>query len=161
MVPRVGDVVPLGSERDLERAVLGPGVDGGQIEGQAVEPPPLDRRIGRLEVAVPRLVGGAGEGDVEADLDDSIVLGQHRLADGDEPRMGGDFDETAEALGLGFDIPALGQRSALDPLRFLEQSHHVLIEIVGELAAEGSLQRDDPVAVEAAHDRGLVKLVDH
>ena len=56
---------------------------------------------------MPRLVRGAGEGNVEADLDDLVLRPEHRLAHGDEPGVGGDVDEAADPLGLDLDVIAL------------------------------------------------------
>ena len=73
---------------------------------------------------MPGLVGGAREGDVEADFDDPVVGPEHRLADGDEPGMGGDVDEAADPLRMDLDIPALRaarQRAAGHLPRLLEQ----------------------------------------
>ncbi len=74
-----------------------------------------------------------GKGDVEADLDDFVILGQHCFAHGDEPRVGGDIDEAADPLGLDFDVPALRparQRPAVDRPGLIEQSHDLLVEPV-------------------------------
>ena len=92
--------------------MLRPGVDRRQVERQAVEAPALQRRLGRGEVAVPGLVGGAGERDVEADLDDPVVGPEHRLAHGDEPGVRGDVDEAADPLRLDLDVEALRARAA-------------------------------------------------
>src|SRR4051794_25736825 len=78
--------------------------------------------------------------------------------------MAGDLNETADSFGLGFDVPALGaarQSTAGDLPRFLEQGHHVGVERVGELAAEGAFQGDDAVAVEPTHDRCDIKGIVH
>ena len=56
---------------------------------------------------MPGLVGRARERNVEADLDDLVVGTEHRLAHGNEPGMGGDVDEAADALRLDLDIEAL------------------------------------------------------
>lgn len=106
---------------------------------------------------MPGLVGGAGEGDVEADLDDFVVGAQHRFADGDEPGMGGDVDEAAHPLRVDLDVEALRtarQRSSGDRPRLFEKRLDVLAHLVGPFRAEGALQRDDAVAVEPAHDAG-------
>jgi hypothetical protein len=56
-------------------------VDRGDVERQRVEPVlAQDLGLGR-EVAVPRLVHGAGARDVEADLDDPVVRPEDLLAD--------------------------------------------------------------------------------
>ena len=89
----------------------------GQVEGERVQAPALSRRLRRREVAVPRLVGGAREGNVEADLDDPVVGPEHRLAHRDEPGVGDDVDEAADPLGVDLDVAALGparQRAARD-----------------------------------------------
>ena len=143
--------------------MLGPGVDRGQVEGERVEPPALRRRLRGREVAVPGLVGGAGEGDVEADFDDPVIGPEHRLADGDEPGMGGDVDEAADPLGMDLDIPALRparQGAAGHALRLLEQPADILPHPLDPGPREGALEGDDAVAVEAAHDgAGVVILL--
>ena len=109
---------------------------------------------------MPRLVRGAREWDVEPDLDDAIVLGQHRLAHGDEPRVGGDLDEAADALGLGLDVPALGPRGSAPPATCRASSNRLMIssrKTSRELGSECALQRNDPVAVHTAHDLGDVE----
>ena len=113
---------------------------------------------------MPGLVGGAGEGDVEADFDDPVIGPEHRLAHGDEPGMGGDVDEAADPLGMDLDIPALRparQRAA----GHLAAPPRTGVPISSRIrstqgAREGALQGDDAVAVEAAHDRaGVVALL--
>ena len=97
---------------------------------------------GTSEVAVPWLVGGAGEGDVEADLDDPVIGPKHRLADRDEPGMGGDLDEAADPLRLDLDIealrPARQRRRPAVCLRLREQSLDIFAHPVGEGGAEGA-----------------------
>ena len=70
---------------DFKRTMLKPGVDGRQVERQAIEAPPLQGRFGCREVAVPGLVGCSGKWNVEPDFDDPVVRSEHRLAHGDEP----------------------------------------------------------------------------
>jgi len=145
--------------------VLGLGVHRRQVEGEAVQAAALQGRFGSREVAVPRLVGSAGERDVEADLDDPVVGAENRAAHRDEPGVGGDVDEAADALGLDLDVPALGaarQGAARDCARLLEQRHDLIVHAVGPFGRECAGKGDDPVAVEAAHDRcGIVMLVGH
>jgi hypothetical protein len=66
-------------------------------------------------------------------------------------------DEAAEGLRMGFDVPA--PRPAADgaarPLDGLpEGRHHVLAQVLDELAREGALAGGDPVA----HQRFEVRL---
>ena len=65
--------------------------------------------------------------------------------------------------GMDLDIPALRparQRAAGHALRLLEQDADILAHPLDPRPREGALERDDAVAVEAAHDRaGVVNLL--
>ena len=112
---------------------------------------------GGAKVAVPRLIGSAGEGDVEPDLDDAIVQAQNGLAYRNEPRMRRDLRKPANALGLHFDIPSLGparQGATRHRPRLREQHLDILAQPVGERRTERRLQRHHPVAIDRAQDIG-------
>ena len=157
----LGRVVPLRTGRDFERAHFLNGVDGGHVERQRVETAADEGFRGSGEIAMPRLEGGAGAGDIEADLDDLVVLAENRFRHRLHPRMGGEFDEAADIFGVDFDVVAF--RSATDgaarPFEsFFEKAVDVLAKIGDPGSLEGSFQTDDAVAVETAHDSSDVVL---
>ena len=139
-------------------------VDRGQVERQRVEPPAAASvAVGRREVAVPRLVLRAGAGHVEADLDDLGSPGRApRSQTATNHGCGGDVDEAADAARAGPRRSSARARARSAPsgdgLRFLEQARRCPRACcVGPGSRlNGALERDDAVAVEAAHDGGEV-----
>ena len=110
---------------------------------------------------MPRLIGSAGERDVEPEFDDPVILTQNRLAYRDEPRVRDNIDEATDPLGMDLNIISLGsarQRSLLDALRLGEHTLDIFAQGIGPLDRKRALQADDPVTVQAAHDgRGVVR----
>ena len=90
--------VPLRAGRDLEGAHLLGHVHAGQVEGERVEAPPAQGRLGGREVAVPGLQLGPWPRHVEAELDDAVVGAQHRLAHRHHPGVRAELGEAAQPL---------------------------------------------------------------
>ncbi len=108
---------------------------------------------------MPRLVRGARKWDVESDFDDPVIGTEHALAYRHEPGVGGDVDEAADAFGMHLHIETLGtarQRAAGHHPRLVEQREDVAVQAIRPVGCESTFQRDDAVAVEAAHDRSRI-----
>lgn len=108
---------------------------------------------------MPRLISGPREGNVEADFDDPIIGAEHRFAHRDEPWMSRNRDEPADPFRLDLDVPALGsarKNPAFQCARFREQGFNVFAQLVREGRAESFGERRNSVAVDRAHDRGII-----
>lgn len=96
---------------------------------------------GRAEVAVPRLVLGPGEQNVEADRDDLVVRSQHGLAHRPHPRVGGELHEAAQLFGVDLDVPLVrtpAEGATLTAARVGERGHEVLVHLVDPRHREGA-----------------------
>ena len=103
---------------------------------------------------MPRLVLGALERGVEADLDDLVASAENGLAHGRDPRVAREFRKTPKGLGVDLHIPAArssadGTAAALDGLP--ERRRDVLAHVLGPLSGEGAFAADDAVAVKRRH----------
>jgi hypothetical protein len=150
----VGEVLaalPLRARRDLERAHVGRGVDRGQVEGERGQLP-LGVGLGRRrEVAVPWLVLGAGERDIEAELHDLVVGAQDRLAHAGDPRVADQVDEAAQRLGVHLDVEAMraaADRAAWPGRGLRKRGVNVLAHRGRPRQRERTPQRADAAAVE-------------
>src|SRR3954465_9875160 len=66
-------VIPLGTDRNLERSHVLRHIDSGDVERQRRDAMPVPTLAWRWEVAVPRLMSGALEGHVQSDLHNLIA----------------------------------------------------------------------------------------
>ena len=116
----------------------------------------------RSEIAVPRLVLGAGKRDVEARFHDLVVRPQYRSADCSYPWVGRKVDETPNALRVYFYLTTVRpsvKNAVWAPRGFGEQHVDIFPQTRDPRAAERALEGGNSVAVQAAHDRSCVEFV--
>src|SRR5688572_22114096 len=156
----LGDI-PLRAGSDLEGAHVLRDIDRRDVEGERIEAPAHERRLRRGKVAVPGLQHRAGKRNVEPDLDNFMLRSEHRAADGDNPGMRDEIHESTNALRMDLRVIPLwaAPYESAGPVQpFREELIDVFTEGLRPFPREGSLEPDDAITVEAAHDRGRIVL---
>src|SRR2546423_849008 len=105
---------------------------------------------------MPWLIHRSRSRHVESDLHDPVVGPEHGFTYGDHPRVRHEVGESAQPLGMDLHVIALRpatDRAVRPSERFLEQRFDVVAHPFDPGALEGAFERDDAVAVQAAHDR--------
>ncbi len=111
----------------------------------------LSRLTWHLKVAVPRLVFGALERQVEPDLDELVLGPQHRLGYRFDPRVRHELGKPADLLGMDLDVPALRSArygAALTLPGRLERGHHVMPHSNDPFAWKRTLAGGDAIPVD-------------
>src|SRR4051812_9584794 len=97
----------------------------------------------RRKVTMPRLIFGALEWHIEADLHDLIVRPEYGFTHGSHPWVGGEVGEAAERLRMRFDVPATraaANRAARSLYGLPESSHHFFAQLLHPLTRAGRLK---------------------
>ncbi len=106
------------------------------LKAREVKAPFAAGLLGHGEVAVPGLVHGALQRDVEAELHDAVVRSERRGAQGTHPGMVDEVHEASDLLGVDLDVVAVrpaAYRAAGAGAGPLERPVDVLAELVGPL----------------------------
>src|SRR4051812_37412165 len=110
---------------------------------------------------MPRLKDGAGLGNVKANLHDLVIWTEHRLADGHDPGMSGQLDESANPFRMDLHVITLratAHNSRWSRERLGEKFVDILSQLQHPTTREGGLVSEDAVPIEAAHNTGHIVL---